>query len=113
MLFRSPNVHGMVMFADGGLLASKPYAASGSYINRMSDYCGGCAFDPAIKTGPKACPFNYLYWNFLIENRKALGRNQRLAMPYRTLETMGDARTTEIIADSTRFLDGLVTAPPA
>jgi deoxyribodipyrimidine photolyase-related protein len=107
-----PNVHGMVMFADGGLLASKPYAASGAYIDRMSDYCAGCAHDPAVKTGPKACPFNYLYWNFLIENQDALGRNPRMAMPYRTLAKFDGARRAEIVADAARFLGGLM-GPPA
>eukprot|EP01037_Dinobryon_pediforme_P012758 gene12758-12855_t len=85
-----PNTHGMVLFADGGVLASKPYAASGAYIDRMSDYCSGCFYDPKVKTGPKACPFNYLYWNFLIENEARLAQNPRLAMPYRTLNLMDD-----------------------
>jgi deoxyribodipyrimidine photolyase-related protein len=102
-----PNVHGMVMFADGGLLASKPYAASGAYIDRMSDYCAGCRYDPALKAGPDACPFNYLYWNFLIENADKLARNPRMAMPYRTLANMAPARKAQIIADSRRFLDAL------
>ncbi len=67
------------MFADGGLLASKPYAASGAYINRMSDYCRGCRYDPAEKLGPGACPFNALYWNFLMENEVRLKGNPRMA----------------------------------
>ncbi len=109
-----PNVHGMVMHADGGLLASKPYAASGAYIDRMSDYCGRCAFDPKIKTGPGACPFNVLYWNFLIENRATLGRNPRLAMPYKTLDRMPADRTATIAREATAFLDSLdqAQAPP-
>jgi deoxyribodipyrimidine photolyase-related protein len=102
-----PNVHGMVMWADGGLLASKPYAASGAYINRMSDYCEGCHYDVADKSGPKACPFNYLYWNFLIANEDKLKGNQRLAMPYRTLSKMTDVRRSEITHDAARFLDAL------
>lgn len=102
-----PNVHGMVMHADGGRLGSKPYAASGAYIDRMSDYCKGCAFDPKIKRGPGACPFNYLYWNFLIENETVLSANPRLAMPYRTLARMPAAQRTEIVADATAFLAGL------
>ncbi len=57
-----PNTHGMALFADGGVMASKPYAASGAYIDRMSDYCAGCRFKPGVKLGPKACPFNYLLW---------------------------------------------------
>ena len=99
-----PNVHGMALFADGGVFGSKPYAASGAYIDRMSDYCGGCAYDPKLKAGPKACPFNYLYWNFLMENEPKLGRNHRLAMPYRTLANMDGKRREEIAADSGRFL---------
>jgi deoxyribodipyrimidine photolyase-related protein len=75
-----PNTHGMALYADGGLLGSKPYAASGAYINRMSDYCTGCAYDPKIKIGPRACPFNYLYWYFLMENETKLGSNPRMAM---------------------------------
>ncbi len=104
-----PNVHGMVMFADDGLLASKPYAASGAYIDRMSDYCRTCVFDPAIKAGPKACPFNYLYWNFLIENQGKLGKNPRMAMPYRTLEKFSDVRRAEIVSDAQAFLGSLAT----
>jgi deoxyribodipyrimidine photolyase-related protein len=99
-----PNVHGMVMYADGGLLASKPYAASGAYINRMSDYCAGCAYSPAQKSGPRACPFNYLYWNFLIGNAATLERNSRLAMPYRTLAKMTPQRRADIAADAKAFL---------
>jgi deoxyribodipyrimidine photolyase-related protein len=102
-----PNVHGMVMHADGGLLGSKPYAASGAYIDRMSDYCGHCRFRPDVKSGPDACPFNYLYWNFLIENEAKLARNPRMAMPYRNLAKMPAARKTEIVAEAGAFLDGL------
>jgi deoxyribodipyrimidine photolyase-related protein len=102
-----PNVHGMVMHADGGLLGSKPYAASGAYINRMSDYCAGCRYDPEIKSGPDACPFNPMYWNFLIENEKTLARNPRMAMPYRTLGKMTPGRRAEIRREATAFLDGL------
>jgi deoxyribodipyrimidine photolyase-related protein len=102
-----PNVHGMVMFADGGLLASKPYAASGAYINRMSDYCAGCAYDPAVKSGPKACPFNYMYWNFLIRNEKRLSANPRMAMPYRTLAGFTAERRVEIAREAEAFLSRL------
>ena len=99
-----PNVHGMVMHADGGRLGSKPYAASGAYIDRMSDYCAGCAYDPKQKLGDRACPFNYLYWNFLIENEGRLARNPRMALPYRTLARMPEAQRTAIRTAAQAFL---------
>lgn len=99
-----PNVHGMILWADGGVMGTKPYAASGAYINRMSDYCGSCRYKVAKKAGPDACPFNYLYWNFLIENRDKLSNNQRLAMPYRTLDRMDETQRQTIQDDSLRFL---------
>ncbi|NEU13050.1 cryptochrome/photolyase family protein [Methylobacterium sp. BTF04] len=108
-----PNVHGMVLWADGGVMGSKPYAASGAYINRMSDYCGACAYDVTAKAGETACPFNYLYWNFLIEHAERLEPNPRMAMPYRTLARMDDARRAEIVADAARFLDGPAMSPEA
>ncbi len=102
-----PNTHGMVCYADGGYLASKPYAASGSYIDRMSDYCGACAYDVKKKTGPKACPFNYLYWNFLIENEGVLRKNQRMSVIYGNLDRMDKTRRDEIITDASAFLENL------
>ena len=73
----------------------------------MSDYCAGCAYDPKIKTGPKACPFNYLYWHFLIANETLLKPNLRLAMPYRTLARMTDERRWQIVKEAQAFLTGL------
>ena len=102
-----PNVSGMVLFADGGVLASKPYAASGAYINRMSDYCKGCSYKVSKKNGADACPFNYLYWDFLIRQQDKLGANPRMGMPYRTLSKMDAAKVDLIRADSTRFLQAL------
>jgi len=99
-----PNVQGMVMYADGGLLASKPYAASGAYIDRMSDYCRGCRYSVKAKTGEDACPFNYLYWNFVMENRDRLSGNPRMGPILRTLAKMTDDRKQAIRADTHRFL---------
>lgn len=109
-----PNVHGMVLWADGGVMGSKPYAASGAYINRMSDYCRGCTYDVAAKSGESACPFNDLYWNFLIQNADHLAGNPRMAMPYRTLDGLGEQRREEITTDAARFLAGpeMRPAPP-
>ena len=102
-----PNTHGMALFADGGVMASKPYAASGAYIDRMSTYCGHCHYRVQDKTGDRACPFNYLYWNFLMENERVLRGNQRMGMVYKTLDRMADDRKATIRTDSRRFLDGL------
>ncbi|WP_375450562.1 cryptochrome/photolyase family protein [uncultured Devosia sp.] len=108
-----PNTHGMAIFADGGLLASKPYAASGAYINRMSDYCRGCRYDPRLRTGPDACPFTQLYWNFLIEHRQRLAANPRMAMPYRNLDRMEAAERDTIRQEAAMFLDTMDEAPGA
>lgn len=102
-----PNTHGMVLHADGGLLGSKPYAASGSYINRMSDYCRGCMYSPKTKVGEEACPFNYLYWNFMMENESKLVKNPRMSMPYRTLKNMSEDRKRQIREDARTFLHAL------
>ena len=104
-----PNTHGMALYADGGLLASKPYAASGSYVNRMSNYCRGCAYDHKVKLGEGACPFNYLYWYFLIKNRGKLSGNPRLGMPYRNLAKMDEARQQQIVQEAEQFLNSLKT----
>jgi deoxyribodipyrimidine photolyase-related protein len=102
-----PNTHGMALFADGGILASKPYAASGAYINRMSDYCAGCRFSPAKKLGEGACPFNYLYWNFLISKRDLLEGNPRMGLAYRNLNNKPESELENIVAQSGAFLDSL------
>lgn len=86
----APNVIGMSQFADGGLMGSKPYAASGNYINKMSDYCGGCRYDVKQKTGAQACPFNALYWDFLVRNEDKLRSNPRLGQVFRTWDKMSE-----------------------
>ena len=95
-----PNTRGMATFADGGIVGSKPYAASGAYINRMSDYCGSCHYDVKAKSGDGACPFNRLYWGFLERNRLRLRDNPRLAMPYKTLDAMGPERRTQALLEA-------------
>jgi deoxyribodipyrimidine photolyase-related protein len=102
-----PNTLGMSQFADGGLLASKPYAASGNYINKMSDYCGTCRYSVTRKTGDKACPFNYLYWNFLDRHRDKLESNHRLGRAYAIWDRFDDARRATVRTDADAFLAGL------
>ena len=102
-----PNVSGMVLFSDGGYLASKPYAAGGSYINKMSDYCQGCQYKVTKKTGSDACPFNYLYWDFLVRNRAQLQTNQRVSMMYRNYDRMKPEIKQAIADDSQQFLASL------
>ncbi len=80
------NALGMALFADGGVLATKPYAASANYINKMSNYCADCTFDPKIKFGPRACPFNYFYWDFLLRNQTQLIRQGRMGLVLKHLE---------------------------
>ena len=76
----------------------------------MSDYCGRCRYSVAEKNGPGACPFNYLYWNFLIRHRAKLGRNPRLANAYRTLDKLPEGRIAAVQVDAQRFLDSLEPA---
>ncbi len=102
-----PNVTGMILFADGGVVGSKPYAASGSYINKMSNYCQGCKYSPTKKNGPDACPFNYLYWDFLARNKDKLRSNPRLGMIYKTFDRMSKDKKQAIQEDSKRFLKAL------
>jgi deoxyribodipyrimidine photolyase-related protein len=102
-----PNVTGMILFADGGYLASKPYAAGGAYINKMSDYCKNCAYKVKEKTGNEACPFNYLYWDFMIRNKDKLENNPRLGMTYRTLGVMEADKIRAIEESAAKFLEAL------
>jgi deoxyribodipyrimidine photolyase-related protein len=94
-------------------MASKPYAASGAYIDRMSNYCGGCAYDVKDRLGDKACPFNALYWDFLDRNSERLGKNLRLAMPYKTLSRMRaeDRQAIQAKASKTREALGATVRP--
>lgn len=105
-----PNVVGMILYADGGKLATKPYAASGNYINTMSDYCGECAYSVRKKTGEGACPFNPLYWHFMERHRDRLESNHRIGRIYATWERMGDEKKREYLDSAQKFLDSLTPA---
>jgi deoxyribodipyrimidine photolyase-related protein len=91
-----PNTLGMSQFADGGVMASKPYAATGKYIERMSDHCRGCRFDPAQRTGDRACPFTTLYWDFLGRHEALLAKNPRMALQVKNLARIAPAERTAI-----------------
>ena len=90
------NVIGMSQFADGGILASKPYAASANYINKMSDYCKQCVHSPTQRIGEKACPFNFFYWDFLDRHRDKLKSQGRMSFILNNLDKMPEAELTEI-----------------
>jgi len=109
-----PNTLGMSQFGDGGVLASKPYVASGAYINRMSNHCAGCRFDVSKPYGPEACPFNPLYWAFLVRHRDQLAGNPRMAQMYRTWDRLSDERRDLTLASAEVFLGKLdsVEVPP-
>jgi deoxyribodipyrimidine photolyase-related protein len=91
-----PNTLGMSQFGDGGVMASKPYAASGKYIQRMSNYCHGCRYDPAIAVGPTACPFTTLYWDFIARHQARLAKNPRMVMQVRNWERIAPAQQSAI-----------------
>jgi len=107
-----PNTVGMSQFADGGLLASKPYAASGAYINRMSNYCSSCTYDVKQRTGPQACPFNALYWDFIARNRDKIGGNPRMAQMVRTHDGFAPDEQERIRVSAAKFLAALTPAYP-
>jgi deoxyribodipyrimidine photolyase-related protein len=100
----APNVIGMSQFADGGIVASKPYVSSGNYIAKMSDYCGSCAYAVKDRTGDNACPFNLLYWDFLVRHRDRFGRNPRMGPVYRTWDRMEPARHKAVRDGAAAFL---------
>ena len=106
-----PNVMGMALFADGGVLASKPYASGGGYIKKMSNYCKDCSYKVTEKNGADACPFNYLYWDFLDRNRDKLGNNHRVGMMYKVYDRMDDNKKMAIHNDSAKFLKNLNALP--
>lgn len=98
------NVVGMALYADGGQMATKPYAAGGAYLNRMSDHCKACPYSPSVRVGPKACPFTAGYWEFLDRSADQLRHNHRLAQPYAGLSRLSDR--TELLAEVAERDDG-------
>jgi deoxyribodipyrimidine photolyase-related protein len=108
----APNTLGMSQFADGGVIASKPYVSSGAYINRMSDYCKGCRYSVSAKTGEGACPFNLLYWHFLHRHRARFEGNPRMGNMYRTWDRMDADRRGTVLKEAEAFLSKLDRGEP-
>ncbi len=100
-----PNTRGMSQFADGGIMATKPYAASANYLKKQGAPCSSCFYDPNDRVGEKACPFNSLYWNFIERNRVKLERNPRMSMIYRSLEKMKPEDRAAFADKAERLID--------
>lgn len=100
-----PNTAGMALYANGGRFTSKPYIASGAYINRMSNYCNSCRYDVKLKTGAQACPFNTLYWNFLDRHEQQLARNPRTVLMARNVSRLSAAERDAIRTSARNILD--------
>lgn len=108
-----PNVSAMILYADGGKLASKPYAASGNYINKMSDYCANCSYSVSKKTEENACPFNSLYWHFMDRHRDRLEKNARIGRIYSAWDRMDGDKRQAYLDRAESFLDSLAPADNA
>ncbi len=102
-----PNVVGMATWGDGGVMASKPYVASGAYINRMSNYCGSCRYDVKAKSGADACPFNLLYWDFMARHRERFANHPRMAMMIRNLDRIPEPELVQIRRAANELRDSL------
>jgi deoxyribodipyrimidine photolyase-related protein len=100
-----PNTLGMSQYADGGVMASKPYAATGKYIQRMSNYCSACRYQSQLNTGEEACPFTVLYWDFLIRHKNRLSKNPRMQLQIRNLsrKTASEQRAVRKYAEALRL----------
>jgi deoxyribodipyrimidine photolyase-related protein len=108
----APNVICLSQYADGGKVARKPYVSSAGFINTMSDYCSKCHYDPDIKTGEKACPFNYLYWSFIGSQATYRIRNCRLTIPHREWERTGHEKREVMESEAKKFVSDVEAANP-
>ncbi|WLD58172.1 cryptochrome/photolyase family protein [Salinispirillum sp. LH 10-3-1] len=102
-----PNTRGMSQYADGGVIASKPYAASGQYIKKMSDYCTGCYYDVKARSGVGSCPFNSLYWSFIERHRARFSENIRMKLVYANWDRQAESQRSAILATASQYLNDL------
>lgn len=103
------NTRGMSQFADGGIVGTKPYISSASYLHKMGDHCGNCYYKHSQKTGPRSCPFNSLYWQFIDQHRDKLAGNPRMSMMYRVWEKMDAGQRTELLTRAAEVLENVET----
>ena len=99
------NTRGMSQFADGGIVGTKPYVSSASYINKMSDHCSSCFYDHKKRTGERSCPFNSLYWRFIAANEDRLRGNQRMSMMYRQWDKMDPSVKNDLLNQANQYLE--------
>ena len=99
-----PNTLGMALHGDGGVVGTKPYVASGSYVNRMSNYCKNCHYDVKKKVGADACPFNYLYWDFLDRHKETFSKNQRMSLAYKNLARLDPQALAQMRQQASDFI---------
>ena len=102
-----PNTRGMSQFADGGIIATKPYSSGGNYINKMSDYCKHCHYNVREKVGEKACPFNSLYWHFMVRHRERFGNNHRIGMIYRNWDKQDKRQQQQVLERAQWCIDNV------
>ena len=101
------NTRGMSQYADGGIVATKPYVSSANYVHKMSDYCDGCHYQWKRNTGDRSCPFNSFYWAFLDRNREKLKNNPRVAMMYRTWDRMNESKREALLKQAGTYRSAL------
>jgi deoxyribodipyrimidine photolyase-related protein len=106
-----PNTLGMSQYADGGLMASKPYVATGRYIERMGGGCATCRYKPAERTGAQACPFTTLYWDFLLRHEQRLAGNARMSLQVKNLGRLGPAERVAVVQRAAAIRAGAIGAP--
>ncbi|WP_369742552.1 cryptochrome/photolyase family protein [Pseudidiomarina sp. PP-1MA] len=102
-----PNTRGMSQFADGGIVASKPYVASGNYMNKMSSYCSNCHYQVKLKSGEKSCPLNSLYWHFIEQKQEHFASNPRMSLVIKQWQQRGPSERNDILATAQRYLEQL------